>query len=132
MASTYTYESSNRSHNLSKDLGLVDSTFHADEDSSLLDNMTEIDECFEETDEEDLKENGVKYQSTWYRWVVISFFSLSICLNSLIAIGVAPVAIKLQEAYQLETAFLPNLCDMIFPAVSLGVTPVVICLYQKY
>lgn len=73
---------------------------------------------------------GIIIQTTWYRWLVLAFLCLNITVNSVISIGISPVAPVIQQAYNLETTFIPNLCYLSFPLFSLLFTPVAIYLFQ--
>lgn len=70
-------------------------------------------------------------QTTLYRWPILLVLSANITLNSLIYMGIAPVAPVVREAYQLGSDFWPNFCQMLFPLFSLLMTPVAIYAFRE-
>jgi hypothetical protein len=103
-----------------------------EEDSNLLGSkpltkLTEIDSMFE-TDSSSCESSMIG--TTWYRWPVLLSLSANVTMNSLIYMGLAPVAQAIKDAYDLGSDFWPNTVQMLFPLFSLAMTPVVIYKYR--
>lgn len=106
--SEYSYEgdSSRRNLNLTEML---------EEESQLLDKesmtvLSELDEMYEEDIETTSAGEGKIIKTTLYRWPVLLALGSNICLNSMIYMGIAPVAPVVRDAYNLPSDFWPNFC----------------------
>lgn len=114
----------------------VNLTEHFEEESQFLPqksfaSLEELDSTFEEDSSSTNASEAARLQTTLYRWPVLLVLGANITLNSLIYMGLAPVAPVVRDAYQLGSDFLPNFCQMLFPLFSLLMTPVAIYAYRE-
>jgi hypothetical protein len=91
--------------------------------------LEEVDSSFEE-DFSSTSGEGVTIRTTLYRWPVLLAIAASIALNSVVYMGIAPIAPTVRDAYNLEYNFWPNLVQMLFPLLSLLFTPLAIYKYR--
>ena len=72
---------------------------------------------------------GIIIKTTPYRWLILALLSMTITSMSMISISISPVAPVIQKLYGLKSAMLPNLCYLVFPLMSVFVSPLAIYLY---
>ncbi|MFO0116774.1 MAG: hypothetical protein ACK521_03905 [bacterium] len=92
--------------------------------------LEEVESTFEEDYSSTNVSEAAKLTTTFYRWPVLITLGANITLESLIYMGIAPVAPVVKEAYNLGSDFWPNFCQMLFPLFSLIMTPVAIYAFR--
>ena len=84
------------------------------------------------SDENLLRQPVQEIKTTSYRWVILFSFMLSIIGNAVAVATLSPVAIQVQEAYQLRSVTVVNLCAISFPICSVPGTLIAIWAFSKF
>lgn len=70
----------------------------------------------------------VQYQTTWYRWVILTLYTLAASIGAAFSMSFSPVAVIVSDAYGVNV-MLVNMCSICFMATYIPTSFLVIWMF---